>query len=116
MGKPGYSFFPYIWGTPYATAWRILRAGLIDYHNRKCMICWAKGQKFHIHHRDGNPCNNHFRNLKVLCASCHKKVHGIKDDYGPWGQPTNVPYKGDRLLEEWKRLKRHWARKRRLDK
>ena len=37
--------------------------------------------KMAVHHIDGNPQNNDLKNLVVLCASCHLKIHksGLKD-------------------------------------
>ena len=40
------------------------------------------GCKFHIHHIDGNPTNNHYLNLKALSRKEHQKIHLKQGDYG----------------------------------
>lgn len=35
-----------------------------------------------VHHIDGNRNNNELKNLKVVCRSCHKKIHDLIKAYG----------------------------------
>ena len=43
----------------------------------KCQLCGVDCSKFHdlvhLHHVDGNPHNNQYHNLRVLCVDCHSK-------------------------------------------
>lgn len=39
----------------------------------ECLACG--GPRHEIHHRDGDPFNNHPMNLIPLCHRCHKAVH-----------------------------------------
>ena len=32
-------------------------------------------KRAHIHHKDGNPLNNHPGNWEVLCSTCHRALH-----------------------------------------
>lgn len=46
---------------------------------KQCEKCGKKKFKFlrhlHIHHRDGNRKNQNIKNLRVLCSTCHLKMH-----------------------------------------
>jgi hypothetical protein len=39
-----------------------------------CENCQENGYA-HIHHVDGDHSNNQFENLRLLCVTCHKKIH-----------------------------------------
>lgn len=39
-----------------------------------CELCGST-QNLQVHHKDEDPRNNDLRNLKTLCASCHKRTH-----------------------------------------
>jgi len=41
-----------------------------------CCICRDKANDVHIHHIDGDPRNNTFDNLAVVCLNCHSKITG----------------------------------------
>lgn len=43
---------------------------------RKCECCGAEG-RVQVHHINKDRDNNSRENLKVLCRSCHNKVHGV---------------------------------------
>ena len=42
--------------------------------DRTCCICRERGKPFQIHHIDGNPSNNEFENLAVLCLEDHDRT------------------------------------------
>jgi 5-methylcytosine-specific restriction endonuclease McrA len=58
--------------------WRMMRAGLFYLRGEKCERCGAE-KNLHIHHKtyDRLYCEL-LEDLEILCASCHKKEHGIK--------------------------------------
>ena len=43
--------------------------------NSTCCICRERGKSFQIHHIDGDPSNNEFDNLAVLCLEDHNRTH-----------------------------------------
>lgn len=53
----------------------------IAYECFKCKISeWInKKLKLHIHHKDGNKCNNNISNLEYLCPNCHSIEHYDED-------------------------------------
>lgn len=55
-----------------------LRVQLINTYGKICQNC--KENEFeHIHHLDGDPSNNQFCNLELLCFTCHKIKHEKRD-------------------------------------
>lgn len=59
--------------TTYRLKLKLIKAGL---KNEKCESCGATkwlNQKcpLELHHIDGNPSNNNFDNLQILCPNCH---------------------------------------------
>jgi len=45
------------------------------YNNAKiCTVCYSL-EDICIHHKDKNPWNNKESNLKIICRSCHTKIH-----------------------------------------
>ena len=42
--------------------------------DRTCCICRERGKRFQIHHIDGDPGNNEFENLVVLCLEDHDRT------------------------------------------
>lgn len=56
---------------PPALATKILFA-----NRRRCCICREPRRPVHIHHIDGNPSNNKWDNLAVLCLEEHSDVTG----------------------------------------
>lgn len=40
-----------------------------------CCVCRMEKHKVQIHHMDGNPSNNTFENLAVICMHCHSDAH-----------------------------------------
>ena len=59
--------------TTYRLKLKLIKAGL---KNEKCESCGATkwlNQKYplELHHIDGNPSNNNFDNLQILCPNCH---------------------------------------------
>lgn len=67
-----------------------------------CSVCGKKvsGAKRHVHHIDKNRKNNKVSNLKVVCAICHKKIHG----YGFYKEQAEK--EGVTLQAVWARVKR----------
>lgn len=54
---------------------RALFVSLIKTRGTICENC--KNDEFeNIHHLDGDPTNNSFSNLMLLCFKCHKERHG----------------------------------------
>lgn len=59
------------------------REKILRKYNFECVICpmdelqqytlYKRG--LDIHHRDGNPQNNHENNLVPVCSECHHKIH-----------------------------------------
>jgi hypothetical protein len=58
-------------GVPPKKAARLLAA-----NRHTCCICRDRGKHVDIHHRDGNPANNGWDNLVVVCRDCHSRVTG----------------------------------------
>lgn len=56
---------------------RDIRPNLLKLQNYSCQKCnWNKKKEIlEIHHKDGNPKNNSFHNLIVLCPNCHEMKH-----------------------------------------
>jgi hypothetical protein len=46
-----------------------------DFYGIKCMKCGSE-KSISVHHIDKNYFNNDISNLRVLCNSCHSKIHG----------------------------------------
>ena len=56
---------------------------ILKQHGRnlsQCERCEDDQSICHVHHKDGNPYNNHIENLIVLCKKCHAKAHGLSED------------------------------------
>ena len=52
-----------------------LAAEVMYLSDRTCGVCTERGKHVQIHHIDGNPNNNVFENLAVLCMQCHDEAH-----------------------------------------
>lgn len=56
----------------------VYRNGIRGYRNlvdiKECSFCGSV-KNIVVHHIDENRKNNNVKNLKVLCASCHTKLH-----------------------------------------
>jgi len=69
------------------------RSQFWDAHDRESYTCpgCESGGPFEVHHRDGDPFNNHPLNLIAICHRCHvaehrrrstvTRVQGWKDEY-----------------------------------
>ena len=46
-------------------------------HDREASVCVVCGvdEPLEVHHRDGNPLNQHAYNLVTVCHSCHVQEH-----------------------------------------
>ena len=51
-------------------------AQLMFQNMHRCCICHEPRKHVQIHHIDGNPSNNDWENLAVLCVDCHSLVTG----------------------------------------
>ncbi|MBL7732300.1 MAG: HNH endonuclease [Chitinophagaceae bacterium] len=71
--------------------------------NRTCCVCNEPYKAVQIHHIDGNPGNNEYNNLVILCLSCHDKAH-IKGGAGRgWTKGELLKYKEDWIRRVKKR-------------
>ncbi len=52
-----------------------LRKAVYQLFDKACRSCGNK-QANQIHHIDGDPSNNHIRNLELLCYDCHLAIEG----------------------------------------
>src|SRR5262245_45437608 len=52
-----------------------LAARVMFASDRTCCVCRLEKLKVQIHHIDGNPANNSFDNLSVICLYCHSDAH-----------------------------------------
>lgn len=52
-----------------------LAAQVLFSSDRTCCVCREPDKKTQIHHIDGNPGNNSFDNLCVICLDCHSDAH-----------------------------------------
>jgi len=46
---------------------------------KKCSKCGKTGGQLDIDHKDGNRKNNNRSNLRVICRSCHRKMHAKRN-------------------------------------
>ena len=57
-------------------------AALVQFEsNRTCCVCQTPGRPIQIHHIDGDPSNNDWGNLAVLCTECHDATQ-IRGGFG----------------------------------
>jgi|GEM_PF-3117509 len=61
--------------TPRKTIPKELRTAVYQLYDHKCMRCNSEHAN-QIHHADGDPSNNHIRNLKLCCYDCHLILDG----------------------------------------
>jgi hypothetical protein len=52
-----------------------LSARVLFASDRCCCICRDDNPKVQIHHIDGDPSNNAYENLAVICLNCHSDAH-----------------------------------------
>ena len=52
-----------------------LAAKVMFASDRTCCVCRLEKQKIQVHHIDGDPSNNTFDNLAVICLYCHSDAH-----------------------------------------
>lgn len=46
-----------------------------DRESAECVVCGRRNVPLEVHHRDGDPFNNHLINLVAVCHPCHKAEH-----------------------------------------
>lgn len=52
-----------------------LAARVLFASDKTCCICRQANRKVEIHHIDGDPSNNDFSNLAVVCKDCQSDAH-----------------------------------------
>lgn len=52
-----------------------------EHYPHYCNRCGSK-RNLEVHHRNHNQRNNKIENLEILCKSCHRKHHTLRDDKG----------------------------------
>lgn len=52
-----------------------LAAQVMFASDKTCCVCRDSLRKTQIHHINGDPSNNDFKNLAVVCLDCHSNVH-----------------------------------------
>ncbi len=62
--------------------WRTLRAAKLHSKKNKCQICGFVSKHNDVHHVKYKKLYDvSIKDLKVLCRSCHDKVHSLLDKY-----------------------------------
>jgi len=64
----------------------VLLEALITQRGLKCQRCGGVPRLnllLHVHHKDGDPQNNHVENLELLCSSCHRRAHHGEEEVQP---------------------------------
>lgn len=68
---------PYIHGNPSGIDWRDTREYALRLYDYKCADCGDSKKRLNLHHVDGDPTNNCWDNLVMVCTGCHNKRHSI---------------------------------------
>lgn len=79
-----------------------LAAEVMFASDRTCCICRFEKHKCQFHHIDGDPANNAFNNLAVLCLHCHSETHSK----GPFVRNT-TPELVHLYNSSWREIIRH---------
>jgi len=59
-----------------SSEWKKIRQKILERDNCTCQYCSVQRKEhIQINHIDGNPKNNSYENLEVICSSCHKITH-----------------------------------------
>lgn len=75
--------------SPYQNKTYLMRSQTLRYlTDNKCKICELDHPSSECHHIDGNPKNNAWNNLAILCPMHHKLVH--MSDFKPDSLRSNV--------------------------
>jgi hypothetical protein len=79
-----------------------LAAEVLFASDNTCCVCRERGKTIQIHHIDGNPSDNVFENLSVLCLECHNDTQ-LRGGFGhKLNAPLIIKYR-DEWLERVKR-------------
>lgn len=86
----------------YPPDWTAIATAIKQRAGWKCEHCHhphdpQAGYTLTVHHRDGNPINNHPSNTVALCQRCHMIAAAHQSKYGPQylNQPTLFDLEGD---------------------
>lgn len=61
------------------THWQEVRANVLRHAKYRCQLCNAKNTQLHVHHKTYEHRGfEHWDDLIVLCAACHRKFHDIE--------------------------------------
>lgn len=61
--------------------WKMVREGALQYARNTCQVCGIKEVTLNVHHKTyKNLGKERMDDLVVMCESCHKAIHGIKEE------------------------------------
>lgn len=61
--------------------YRRARRGMLHRYGPECWVC-SSASRPSIHHLDGNPYNNRYANLAIVCSPCHGRIEREVDLHG----------------------------------
>ena len=59
----------------YKKGQRLYRKWAFEHYPSECFICNEKNKRLYVHHINPSHEINNVENLRILCASCHRKIH-----------------------------------------
>jgi len=66
-------------------SWKERRKILLEQADHKCFKCGEMANQ--LHHLNYNNLGSEILDDDVIavCSNCHKEIHGVKDEYKPYG-------------------------------